>query len=65
LLSSGGSVVDRFFVEADAEVATIRERKPGVWEVRVFVGEDECAGRSRSAGRCGAPSGRPSSSLPS
>jgi integrase len=31
-------------------VATIRERKPGVWEVRVFVGEDE-RGRPKQVSR--------------
>jgi hypothetical protein len=31
-------------------VATLREREPGVWEVRVFVGRD-AAGRPRQMSR--------------
>ena len=34
---------------------TIRERKPGVWEVRVFVGNDDSGRPKQSAERCAAP----------
>ena len=30
-------------------VATIREKRPGMWEIRLFTGYDETAGRRRSA----------------
>ncbi len=45
MLSLVPSLVDR-----DARMATLRERKPGVWEVRVFVGNDE-RGRPRQVSR--------------
>lgn len=32
-------------------MATIRERKPGVWEVRVFLGRDPLTGRERQRSR--------------
>lgn len=37
-------------VESLAGMATLRERKPGVWEVRVFVGDDE-RGRPKQVSR--------------
>jgi hypothetical protein len=32
-------------------VATIRERQPGVWEVRVYLGRDQVNGRKRQRSR--------------